>query len=90
MIRHSMIYHTLSCTNQMMNNLHITIKRYRAVYVALLVFVCWLTVDMWEWYKVNSEALEMASGGAFGAAFLAMLGMIKYGLEGLREDSEHN
>ena len=73
-----------------MKDLHIKIKQYRLIYIALLYFVCHLTWDMWEWYQLNAKALEYASGGAFGAAFLATLGMIKYGLEGLRQDSEHD
>jgi len=73
-----------------MKNLHIIIKQYRIVYIAQLLFVNFLAYEMWTWYATNSAALELASSGAFGAAFLALLGMIKYGLEGLRQDSEHD
>lgn len=69
---------------------HIKIKQYRIVYIAQLLFVNYLAWSMWTWYANNSEALELASSGAFGAAFLALLGMIKYGLEGLRQDSGHD
>ncbi len=73
-----------------MQDLHIKIKQYRVVYISLLLFVCFMTFDMWEWYKTNASEIEMAASGAFGAAFLAFAGMIKFGLEGLRQDSEHD
>lgn len=73
-----------------MKDLHIKIKQYRAVYIAQLLFVNFLAYEMWTWYSENASALELPSSGAFGAAFLALLGMIKYGLEGLRQDSEHD
>lgn len=71
-----------------MDRFHIKIKQYRVVYIVLLIFVCWLTLDMWSWYKLNAQILEYASSGAFGAAFLSCLGMIKFGLEGLRQDNK--
>ena len=70
-----------------MKDLHIKLRQYRVVYIAQLLFVNYLAFQMWSWYSANAQALELASSGAFGAAFLALLGMIKYGLEGLRQDS---
>lgn len=70
--------------------LYVLIKQYRLIYIAQLIFTNWLALSMWEWYKANSAALELASGGAFGAAFLVVLGMVKYNLEGLRKDSGHD
>ena len=74
----------------MLKNAHIVIKQYRLIYILMLAFVCLMTWDMWNWYKINAESLEMASSGAFGAAFLAMIAIVKFGLEGLRQDSEHD
>ena len=73
-----------------MKDFHIFIKRYRLVYIAQLLFVNYLAWSMWTWYESNAEAMELAASGAFGAAFLACLGMVKYGLEGLRQDSGHD
>lgn len=73
-----------------MKEFHIIIKQYRIVYVSLIFFVCFMAWDMWAWYKGNADALELASSGAYGAGFLAVLGMVKYALEGLRQDSDHD
>jgi len=73
-----------------MKDLHIKIKQFRIVYISLLLFVCFMTFDMWEWYKLNADTIEAAGAGGFSAAFLAFAGMIKFGLEGLRQDSEHD
>ena len=73
-----------------MKDFHLVIKKYRVIYIMQLVFVNYMAWSMWEWYSHNAEALELASSGAFGAAFLSLLGMIKYGLEGLRQDSGHD
>ena len=70
-----------------MKDAHIKIKQFRVVYIVQLLFVNYLAFQMWDWYSTNAQALELVSSGAFGAAFLALLGMIKYGLEGLRQDS---
>lgn len=73
-----------------MTDLHIKIKQYRVVYIALLLFICYTTWDMWSWYKVNAEDIELAASGAFASAFLAFAGMLKFALENLRSDSEHD
>lgn len=73
-----------------MKDLHIKIKQYRIVYIAVLLFICFTTWDMWEWYRENAKDIELASSGAFGAMFLAFAGMLKFGLEGLRQDNEHD
>ena len=74
----------------MLQDFHLTIKRYRMVYIGLILFVCFLTWDMWAWYKDNAKMIEYASAGAFSAAFIAMIGLVKYSLEGLHKDSGHD
>jgi hypothetical protein len=73
-----------------MVNINLLIKRYRLVYISLLVFVMSLTWDMWTWYKLIALELEVAGAGGFSAAFISMIGIIKFALEGLRYDDKHD
>jgi hypothetical protein len=70
--------------------LHLTLKRYRVVSIAITLFFLWLGYDAWEWYKVNQATMSEASSASFAAIFLSIIGALKYVLENLNKGCEHD
>ena len=41
-----------------LRDLPLALRRYRVMYVALTLFLSWLTLDVWEFIKSNSDNLQ--------------------------------
>jgi len=76
--------------SNMKTSMHIKFKQYRVIYVVVTVFFLWLGYDAWEWFKTNSGGLSQAAAAGFISIYLAVIGALKYILENLRQDSEHD
>jgi hypothetical protein len=61
-----------------LKHLHWFLIKFRVMSISMLIFVMFLIWDMWEFYQTNFQQLDMSSGGAFGAAWLALIGIIKF------------
>lgn len=70
--------------------MHIVIKQYRVIYILIVAFFLWLGYDAWEWYKGNYSMMSEASTAGFISIFLAVIAILKFVLENLRQDNEHD
>lgn len=73
-----------------MKPIHIILKQYRAIYVAVALFVAFLIYKMWSFYELNFANLSAEAAAAFSAMFLAMIPILKYVLENSRQDTDHD
>ncbi len=70
--------------------LHITLKRYRILYISTTVFFMWLGFDGWHWFKENHSTMSESAAAGFIAIYLAIIGAIKYVMENSRQDTHHD
>lgn len=49
--------------------------------MAITGFFIWLCIDMWKFYKVHHETLDLASAGSFGALALAAIKAVQFCFE---------
>ena len=52
------------------------LTKLRVVSTALIFFVCYMLVQMWDFYQLNHVTLAVASGGAFSLAWIALIGIL--------------
>ncbi len=64
-------------------SLHETLKKYRVLAVAIILFFAVLTWDMWYWYKINFKALTLESGGTFASMVALAGGALKMALSNI-------
>lgn len=60
----------------LINALKYTLTSLRIVSTALIVFVCYLLMQMWGFYQEQHTTLLIASGGAFATAWIALIGIL--------------
>ena len=60
----------------MLDKISSTLTKLRVVSTALMFFVGYLLLQMWDFYQIHYETLEMASGGAFTLAWIALIGIL--------------
>lgn len=70
--------------------LHIKIKQYRLIYITVTVFFLWLGADAWGWFKLNQSSMQEWAVAGFVSVYLAIIGVLKFVLENVRQDSEHD
>lgn len=73
-----------------MKELHLILKRYRVVYIAVTAFFIWIGYDAWNWYKSNHGLMTEAAAAGFISVYLAIVGALKYILENSRQDQDHD
>jgi len=52
------------------------LTKLRVVSTALILFVCYILMQMWGFYQEHHQTLVMASGGAFSLAWMALIGIL--------------
>ena len=70
--------------------LHLTLKRYRTIYVVITLFFMFLGWDAWNWFKDNHGDLSEAAAAGFISIFLAIIAVLKFALENARQDDKHD
>ena len=70
--------------------LHILIKQYRVIYIIVTLFFIWLAWDAWEWFKEDQHNMKEWAVAGFVSIYLAVIGVLKFVLENIRQDSEHD
>ena len=68
--------------------LHIVIRKYRVMPIALTLFFVWITIDMWFWYKANHQLMEEWSIAGFISLMLFAGGAVKWSLENFMKKIE--
>jgi len=73
----------------MLDKVHNFIIKFRVVANVLLLCMLYLMFDMWDFYQTNFKDLNtLAESSAFGAAWLAVIGVIKLSLEHILKKNE--
>jgi hypothetical protein len=54
--------------------LHERIKKYRILHIIVILFLIWLTADVWEYIKLNLKDLETAQAAAITGIFSSLVG----------------
>lgn len=70
--------------------LHIKIKQYRVIYISITLFFLLLGWDAWSWFKINQGNMQEWAVAGFVSVFLAIIGVLKFVLENVRQDSDHD
>lgn len=73
-----------------MIELHKLLIKFRIIHVAVTCFFLWLGWDAWSWYKNNHSLLSEAGTAGFGVIFIAIIGALKYILETVNKNREHD
>lgn len=68
--------------------IHVLIRQYRLVALALTGFFMWLTVDMWQWFQENHKELSNGASAAYSSLALLAAGAVKWVLENVNKKSE--
>lgn len=70
--------------------LYIKIKQYRIIYIAITLFFIWLGWDAWEWFKIEQHNMKEWAVAGFVSIYAAVIGVLKFVLENVRQDSGHD
>lgn len=69
---------------------HLTLKKYRVIYVTITAVFLWLAIDAWDWYKLNFAEMTEYATVAFVGIYASIIGALKYSLENSRQDDKHD
>lgn len=70
--------------------MHQTLIKYRVLYIAITFFFMWLAWDAWEWFKINQSDMKEFAVAGFITIYLAVIGVLKYVIENIRKDNQHD
>ena len=74
----------------MKNKRHILLKQYRIIYIVIVLFFIWLGWDAWQWFKFNHSALQEWNVAAFVSIYGAVIAALKFAMEKIQNDREHD
>ena len=76
-----------------LHNFHIILRQYRVIAIILTGFFMWLTLDMWQWFKLHHDSMKEWAVGGFVSLALLAIGTVKWSLENFMkkvEKDEHD
>lgn len=68
--------------------LHITLKQYRLIAIAAILFSGWFMLEVWDFYKENVGKLSEYELGALFGFLMALLGTFKFSVDNIRNKHE--
>lgn len=68
--------------------LHTTLKQYRLIAIAAIVFSGWFMVEVWEFYKLNVGKLSEYELVALFGFLGALLGTFKFSVDNIKNKHE--
>jgi hypothetical protein len=68
--------------------LHITLKQYRLISIAAIVFSGWFMLEVWEFYKLHVGKLSEYELVALFGFLGALLGTFKFSIDNIKDKHE--
>lgn len=68
--------------------LYITLKQYRIVAIAAIIFSGWFMIDVWDFYKGNVGKLAQYELIALFGFLGALMGTFKFSVDNIRDKHE--
>lgn len=68
--------------------LHTTLKQYRLIAIAAIVFSGWFMIEVWEFYKQNVGKLQEYELIALYGFLTALLGTFKFSVDNIKAKHE--
>jgi len=56
-----------------MKDLHNTIRKFRVIFISVIAFLMWLTLDVWEYIKLTLPELSDWQGAVLATAFSTLI-----------------
>lgn len=69
---------------------HLTLRKYRVIYIIVTGFFLYIGFDAWDWFKNNHKEMSEAAAAGFISIYVTVIGVLKFVLENNRAENKHS